>query len=206
MKSIKKPEPLGNILSINNNDDLLLMENFKKIIINSYYINKFNNDDKVLHNFIKHIETKVRKSDQYNDYLGFLRYEFGLNSCSILGNIDDDLATIEFHHYPFTLYDIVEIVLRYHIEKSLNTNSFLLTNFILDLHCENKVGLIPLTKTVHEIIHNKDSDVLLPKESIFGNVNSFVETYRKYIPLDTLERYNKRILNEKDDKEKIFKI
>jgi len=204
MKKIKKPESFGNILSINKDDQLLLIENFNKVIINSYYINSFQSDTKKLHKFIKHVESKFRASEQYKNYLGFIKYEFDLTNCSILGNIDDDDASIELHHYPFTLYDITEICLNYHFKNNINLNSFKLIEYLLELHYQNLIGLVPLSETVHELVHNKDSGIFIAKESIFGNVNKFVEIYKDYIPTDTLESYNKKLNNEKNDNVKIL--
>ena len=63
--------------------------------------------------FIKNVERVVRGSLEYKKYIGFLRNNLNLTKCRFLENVDTanlKKTHIEMHHYPFTLYDIVEIV------------------------------------------------------------------------------------------------
>ena len=63
--------------------------------------------------FIKKIESIVRSSREYKIYISHLRNDLNMNRCSFLGNIDTttDEVSLEMHHCPLTLFDIVDIVL-----------------------------------------------------------------------------------------------
>ena len=71
---------------------------------------------------------------------------------NITSNITED-ANIEFHHYPFTLYDIVDIVLCNYLIKGKPITSFYIAEEVLDLHFKMKIGIVPLTTTNHELAH-----------------------------------------------------
>ena len=64
--------------------------------------------------FIKHIEKIIRMSYEYKEYINYLKEEYNMTFCSVYENINRDnipKVRIEIHHEPFTLYDIVNIVL-----------------------------------------------------------------------------------------------
>ena len=194
MKKIEKPNEFGNLVSFKRDDDIFIMEDMTNTIINSYYINAFQGDEKVITKFIKHVESKFRSSDQYSAYLGYLKSEYNLKKCAILGNIDDDNATIELHHYPLYLYEICEILLIDSFKKQEQINSFILINKLLNLHYKNLVGLVPLSKTIHELVHSSNENgIIIPIESVFGNTNEFIKLYKESIPDITISKYNERL-------------
>ena len=111
--------------------------------------------------YIKYIEKLVRNSYEYRNYIWTLKNEFDINRCKFLKDIDIQKTGVglEFHHYPFTLYDIVFLTItdkinRYGQFESNITDAWKLAEEITRLHYENKVGLVPLTTTVHELVHN----------------------------------------------------
>ena len=194
MKKIQKPNNFGNLVTLERNEDILILENLTNTIINSYYINSYQGDDKVINKFIKHVESKFRSSDQYLSYVSYIKNEFSLYRCSILGNITTEYASIELHHYPLTLYEITETLIIHAFKNKIKINSFILINMLLDLHYKNLIGLVPLSETVHELVHSKnDNNIVIPVESIFGNIQKFIEIYKNDMSNETIERYNKRI-------------
>ena len=198
MKKIEKPNEFGNLVSFKRNDDIFIMEDMTNTIINSYYINAFQGDEKIITKFIKHVESKFRSSDQYSAYLGYLKSEYNLKKCAILGNIDDDNATIELHHYPLYLYEICEILLIDAFKKQEQINSFILINKLLNLHYKNLVGLVPLSKTIHELVHSGQIFIPLNKNYVFGNYDKFLEKYKYAISTELIDKINNAKLYTKD--------
>ena len=160
-----------------------------------YYVTAFYEEGEFT-KFVKNVEKDIRKSDEYSAYLWSLR-NLGMESCAFLGNVNDENATIEFHHYPFTLYDIVSTVVEKRLFNKEYTSTFLVADEVLKLHFENKIGLIPLSKTVHELVHT--GEIFINLNQVFGNYQQFVNEYEKFIPLEAKNAYNKVIEASKND-------
>lgn len=144
-----------------------------------------------LKNFIKAVEKKIRSSEQYSIYIGNLRNEKGLHYCAIRGNITDEDASIEFHHYPFSLYDIVYLEIIRMTDKNENITSFKVASNVLKLHANNLISLVPLCITEHQLVH--DGVKFVPLYSCIGKLNEYVEIYKQYFTEDILEKYNKLV-------------
>lgn len=144
-----------------------------------------------LKRFIKKVEKAIRSSDAYSNYIGNLRNEKGFVNCAVRGNITSEDASIEFHHYPFTLYNICNAVIMKHLINNEKFNSFSIANEVLELHSKNLVGLVPLCITEHQLVH--DGVQSIPLKSVYGKVNEFVELYKDYLDDDIIEKYNKLI-------------
>lgn len=171
----------------------------------SYYFSSFE-DEKELHNYIKKIESLIRNSFEYRKYISYLKEEENLISCSFFKNLnikDFKKLDLEFHHYPFTLYDITKILVKY-ITKNFtqkNFSSFEIADAVMQLHYKNQVGLIPLIKTLHELAHN--GELFINLNLVYGNITQFFSTYEKYIDSDLLSSYNLiEELSSKDDSNK----
>jgi hypothetical protein len=167
-----------------------------------YYIEAMY-DEKVFKSFVTCVEKEIRRSDEYARYLGHLR-SMGLNGCAILNNIqnnDEELSklTIEFHHYPFTLYDIVSIVTEEMLsDETQYVSSFLVAQKVLQLHFDNKVGLVPLCKTVHELAHA--GEIFINLNLVYGYYDKFIEEYDEFIDDDYKNQYNMLVRMTKDNK------
>lgn len=131
--------------------------------------------------YIFSIEKLIRKSFEYSNYIRFLKEKMDLTKCKFLKNIDikEIKVSLEMHHYPFSLYDLTEIILDRRIKLDLPINDYLIAEDVMRLHYENKVGLVPLTVTVHELVH--DGQLFIPTNFVYGNYNKFVEEYNDYI-------------------------
>jgi hypothetical protein len=152
-----------------------------------YYIEEIF-DGKEFNKIVKNIESKVRTSQEYSHYIGYLKNEIGLTNCVFLNNISDEMAEIEMHHYPFTLFDIVSIVLGYRLDNKDKVSTFLIVQEVLDLHYENLIGVVPLTKTVHELVHN--GSIFINLKQVFGNVNEFVKRYESSLSEEYIKNFN----------------
>ena len=190
LKPITERRTINNILSISGKNDIILVENENdNNVLGSFYFGS--SDSSAAKKFIKNVEGLVRRSNEYSRYLAILTYDKKLTNDVIFGNIDVEDATTEFHHYPFTLYDITEILLNYHIKNKIKVTSLILAEKVMKLHYDNIVGLVKLSKTAHELTHA--GSLFIPMKSVYGDVNKFVETYREYMFPDQIETYNKLI-------------
>lgn len=164
----------------------------------SLYFNSISPDD--MKKFIKHVELKIRTSDMYSTYLHML-INSGLDHCSIKGNITNEDASIEFHHYPFTLYDIVYTMIKYKMANNEKISSFSLTKDVMEEHSKNIIGLLPLSKTYHELYHSGSLSITL--DMVYGNIQGFIDKYEDFMSDDMIEKYNKAvIMTDRINKEK----
>lgn len=155
-------------------------------------------DDKDREKYIKDLERNVRSSYEYRQMVQYLREYMNMNSCAFLPNVTNDVnrrIRIELHHSPFTLHDICSIILN----KRMKCNEILTIEAVayevMFVHYSLMVGLIPLSETVHELVHTQY--LFIPTDKVYGYYRAFVQSYYNYIDpelldkLDELERLTK---------------
>ena len=149
-------------------------------------------DEKSYNKFISDVEKEVRGSFEYKRLINYLKKYCGMNQCAYFENTTmnpDSKVTIEIHHHPFTLYDICTIVMakRMYYNESLELE--MVAKEVIKLHYEDKVGLIPLSKTPHKLYHN--GFLQIPLESVRGNWRAFKNEYWDFMTneqKDVIER------------------
>lgn len=152
---------------------------------------------------IKDIERIVRRSIEYKQYIKFLREEINMSECSFFENVNNKNAnsgiSIEIHHEPIDLFTIVNTVVDKWIDLDMDLNPLLIAEEVMGLHYKNQVGLVPLSLTVHQLVH--DGKIFIPLQNVYGNYLSFVEEYGAYLSdntqniLQTKLRMSKEIAN-----------
>lgn len=155
-------------------------------------------DDKDYEHYVKDVKNEVGKSFEYKQFIKYLRENMNMNKCSFLKGVSNEETfdiKIEIHHYPFTLQDIVEIVIRkrlyYHEPMELQMT----TKEVMILHYKLLVGLIPLSETVHQLFHN--GRLFIPVDKVLGRYNLFIDYYKPFCQpeqlevLDRIEKYTK---------------
>lgn len=167
----------------------------------AYYDIDINFSEKSKDKFIKRIEKIIRGSVEYRTYIGILKNELNLTKCSFLPGIDISTIRIslEFHHYPFTLYDLVAI----EVNKEMNSGKKFIDPFdiadrIMILHYKNLVGLVPLSTTVHELVHAGKKFV--NKKYVYGNYLKYIDNNAKFINdeyMDKIQQIND--ISERED-------
>jgi hypothetical protein len=128
---------------------------------------------------VKKIEALVRTSMEYSDYISFLRTNVGMDSCAFFNNVsksNNKKIRIEVHHTPLTLFDITKLVLDKAIDEGEEINALLIAEKVTRIHYMNQVGLIPLSKTLHEVVHNSDK-LVIPMYMIYGDYRTFLKEY-----------------------------
>lgn len=143
---------------------------------------------------IKKIEKYIRSSIEYRKWCLYIRDEKNLNTCEyfkdVWDNIEDGELTTEVHHNIFTLYDIVETV-AYKLQKEYTDNKKVLlpidiSREVINLHLDDKVSCIVLSKTIHEAYHS--GLYKYKQKNCTGNWESFAKEYIEYIPEHTREK------------------
>jgi len=171
--------------------ELIKLKKPKKM---EYYVDI--EDSKKRYKFISRIERIVRSSMEYKDYIGYLKETVGLDSCIFFPGITStgkhNRIKIEMHHEPLTLYDIVETVVNKYEEEGLPLNDLLIADEVMEKHFSNEVGLVPLSVTAHELVHNS-TKLFLPLTVVYGNYSTFLDEYGPYVPDSVYEKIEKKV-------------
>ena len=166
-------------------DNLVIRSNRNIYCESFYFIDVY--DDVLLKKFIKSIERLVRSSKEYRKYIELLRTNItALNYDSVMSNLSQTDVSLEFHHYPLTLYENIEVVVIDHLIKKDNITSFSIAKEIMDCHFKNIIGLTPLSKTNHELAHN--NSIFIHKNQIYGDYHKFIEKYKDGINIDLMHK------------------
>ena len=145
-------------------------------------------DDKSYKHYIDDIEKAVRRSLEYRKFIAYIRDYMQMNQCAFIQGVDNTETfdiKIEVHHYPFSLHDIVETVVRkrQYYKESLEVQ--MVAKEAMQLHYKFMVGLISLSETVHEVAHS--SRLFIPVDKVMGRYNIFVQYYEPFIDASLLE-------------------
>lgn len=135
--------------------------------------------EKQKYKLIKTIESLVRSSMEYRDLVKYLRTYIKMDECEFFPNFKagKKRGMIEIHHAPYDLYTIVWIVLEKQEQEKGYVDELEVAEEVMRLHYEGKVGLIPLSITAHELVH--DGQLIVPLNCVRGK---FVEFTREYYP------------------------
>ena len=170
---------LPEIKKYNNTQNIEVMKLSDIKPVEKTYI-VLNEKDKLM--FIKHVETIVRRSLEYKQYIQFLKEEIDMTQCAFFKNVSNKngaSVSIEIHHEPFTLFDITNIVVEKYIDSGYELNPLLIAEEVMSLHYKNMVGLIPLSITVHQLVH--DGSLFVPLQNVYGNYIQFLEEYGEFV-------------------------
>ena len=139
-------------------------------------------DDTSFIKFIKNVEMQVRTSKEYKAYIYYLKNTLSppLNHCMVYSNMTDDKCIIEMHHFLFTLFDIVEIIIGWHFKSNIPFSSSRIFHVVMEEHRLHNVSVIMLSQAVHNAIHNKNKDDtvrFLDYRMAHGNIVEFLNKY-----------------------------
>lgn len=150
---------------------------------------------KELEKFVKRCEKIIRSSQEYKDYISFLRENIDMDRCAFFNNVTNESnrrIKIEIHHEPFTLYDIVFTVVNKFIAEGIPLNDLMIAEEVMDLHYNNMVGLIPLSLTIHQVVH-KSNKIVIPINLCYGDFRKFLDEYEEYIPEGLYDKLESKI-------------
>lgn len=169
------------------NSEVMLINEIPEYTTEDYDL--FNEKD--FKKYIDDIERMVRSSKEYRDYIQYLRNYMDMNASAFFANVNNIESTkikIEIHHTPFTLFDITLTVFnkRSRLQEQLDIE--MVAKEVAYLHYFLYVGLIPLSKTEHKLVHTQS--LFIPLNLVLGKFDQFIEMYREDIPEDAMARYN----------------
>lgn len=144
--------------------------------------------------YIKTCEMVIRKSMEYKEYIKFLRENMEMDECIILSNLKNGNGKryhIEIHHEPFTLFDIVETVITKRLENGESINALNVADEVMDLHYSGVVGLVPLTITMHELVHK--GRIFIPLQFIYHKYNEFFADYEEFMNESLKEKIEAKV-------------
>ena len=175
-----------------NNIQVMVMENIPSYDTEDYDL--FNEKD--FKKYIDDIERMIRSSREYREAVQYMRKFINMNTSLFFQNINNIETTkikIELHHHPFTLYDIVLTVFnkRSRLQEPLDIE--LVAKEVAYLHYFLIIGLVPLSRTEHKLVHNQALFIPLKlngKPIVLGDYNKFIEMYERDIPEDAMVRFN----------------
>ena len=180
------PELINKVNDIYSNDGQTILE-----MKSAPYFDKMLYDlleEKSFKKYISDLERSVRNSFEYRELIAYLKNTEGMDVCSFLDNVtsrDNTKVKIEIHHSPLTLYDICLAVFRKRQQRKESTNLEAVAQEVMYLHYIGWVGLIPLSATVHDMVHNQY--LFVPTDRVRGNYKAFVDNYYNFIDPDTLD-------------------
>lgn len=136
-------------------------------------------DEKGRFTFIKEVVSLCRKSPEYARYRAYLIEHVELTSCALLGGLSPEevnSAGLELHHFPLSLFDIVELVLGQLEAEGGRVTTFAVANRVMACHWRGLVGLVPVTQTIHEAAHA--GQVTIDLRSVYGAWPHLLEEHR----------------------------
>ena len=160
-------------------------------------------DDRDFKHYVRDIKNNVRYSFEYRRFIKFLRENMNMDRCSFLQgitNADGFDIKIEIHHYPFSIEDIIRIVIRKRQYYNESLDVQMVAKEVMELHYKLIIGLIPLSETVHQLFHS--GRLFIPVDAVLGRYNLFVEYYEPFCEpeqLDTLKRIEEYSNNQLSD-------
>jgi hypothetical protein len=175
---MKIPKDIGQELSLTRKDpSYIAAVQFPQSFYGKFedIIDSIKDDPKEIIRYTRYLEKEIRGSYEYKSFLEFLKTHAEWRKCSLLEGVSSEDASIELHHFPFTMFDICRIVLNSIIIDKKDCSSFDIISAIVKLHFDNKVGLVPLSSTVHSLVH--DGKLTLSLANIYGDWQSFAEEY-----------------------------
>jgi hypothetical protein len=187
--------------SVINMDNIIPVGNYgSRDIIEDFLV-----DDDTRVKYYRRLEVAIRGSFEYKNFLQFLKKECDMSTCSILGSIKSgEWVTVELHHHPFTLMDVVDAVHRKREALNESLSSMAIIKEVVEVHYKNWVGLVPLSTTMHELYHNGKLELDL--RSVFGDIRAFALFYGKYMDKRLAAKVrrmvklaNENLVNEKNE-------
>lgn len=162
-------------------------------------------DDKKFKKFMEDLKRMIRKSFEYQTMVQYMRENMDMNQCAFysnVNNIDTAKIKIHLHHDPLSLHDISLIVFNKRVAYQESLDIELVAKEVMFLHYLLMIGLIPLSETAHQLVHN--NYLFVPTTNVLGNYREFVNLYKPFFPpeqLDVLERIENLTLTTTINKE-----
>ena len=154
-------------------------------------------DVDVFRSFLKNAESRFRATKEYKAYKAYLIESLGINRCQIFGNITTEDANIELHHNVLGLFDIC-LLIASHIVNTIGViSTFDLVQMLIQEHYNNRVGIVFLSETAHQMFTN-DPEGYIPPEMTFGKWWELLSEYKYGITYEIANKVIKYIKKYQD--------
>jgi hypothetical protein len=144
--------------------------------LNNQYLSlkrKTFSSEKSHNHFIKACVRMIRSSVEYREWASYVKDVMGYKTCVFTNEVSDQL-TIDIHHHPLCLFDIVNIVVSTYLKNQIEFSSPDVSKDVLLLHYTNNVGYVPLISSLHEKYHN--GYLTIPPKFIAGKWDYLINT------------------------------
>lgn len=132
--------------------------------------------------YIDMVKSYIRASQEYKDYINFLKTHVNMNRCIVFNKLEPGPGkkySIEIHHDPFSLFEIINIVVSKRQALGETLNPYMVAEEVMELHYDGKVGLINLSVTAHELCES--GKIFIPLQWIYQRYDLFYQEYEPYI-------------------------
>lgn len=106
--------------------------------------------------------------------------DLGMDHCQLLSHISAEDADIELHHNFMTIFDIALMITEHTINTTGYISTFDLVQLLKEEHKANRIPIVMLCKTAHQMYHNND-DMYIPAQMCFGYWIELLQKYHKGI-------------------------
>ena len=125
--------------------------------------------------FINNAINQFRHSRFYKAYKAHLM-ELGMDHCAFLHNINSDMAELEMNHVILTIFDIALMMSEHYLNTYGQVSTFHIVGALREEHKNNRVPIIMMSKTVHQLYHDDDLFYVHPNQ-IFGKWTELITRY-----------------------------
>lgn len=128
--------------------------------------------------YITAIKANVRSTTEYRQYIEFLKKHRGMHKSHVLPaaiSTTGKRYSIELHHEPFSMFEIIDIVVTKREALGESLKPFDVMEEVLELHYDEKVGLVPLDITSHELCEK--GLIFIPLQDIYQRYDLFYDEY-----------------------------
>lgn len=149
--------------------------------------------------FINNAINQFRHSRFYKAYKANLM-SMGLDHCSYLHNINSEMAEIEMNHVILTIFDIALLIAEHYLNTYGYITTFHIVGGLREEHKQNRVPIVMMSKTVHQLYHADDLFYVHPNQ-IFGKWTELIKNYYNGITPEICSKllyYIRMVLREND--------
>jgi len=137
--------------------------------------------------FLKNAERRFRGSKEYKQYKNYIM-SLGFTHCQVMGNIESgDKVEIELHHNVLGLFDICILICEHVLNTIGHINTFELIQLLIQEHRENRVGVVMLSTTMHQLFTG-DMEGYIPPNMTFGRWWELLPKYRYGITYEIAQK------------------
>lgn len=140
--------------------------------------------------FLKNCERLVRMSAEYKLWRNYIVDVLQIQTCMITQEHRDEVS-IEIHHHMPGLFILIAALVNKKIEDEIEFCTFDIAQEAIELHFMNKIGYLPLIKSIHEKFHN--GFLQIPINLVKGDYQYFITEYSKYLEEEDLDTINQRL-------------